>query len=66
MNTRALCGAYVMYTLQGVFILEGTVMSNEKSIPVVSTSELLTLLQSLEDHVILTINLEGDDENAEE
>lgn len=55
-----------MYTLQGVFILEGTVMSNEKSIPVVSTSELLTLLQSLDDHVILTINLEGDDENAEE
>ena len=41
-------------------------MSNENSIPVVIISELLTLLQSLDDHVILTINLEGDDENAEE
>lgn len=41
-------------------------MSNEKSIQIVTSSELLTLLQSLDDHVILTINLEGDDENAEE
>lgn len=41
-------------------------MSNERIIPVVTTSELLTLLQSMDDHVILTINLEGDDENAEE
>ena len=66
MNTQALCGAYVTYTLQSVFLLEEIVMSNEKNIQVVTTSELLTLLQSMDDHVILTINLEGDDENAEE
>lgn len=37
-------------------------MSNEENIPVITTSELRTRLQELGDHVILTIVLEGDDE----
>lgn len=37
-------------------------MNNEKNIQVMTASELRTLLQSLDDHVILTIILEGDDE----
>lgn len=41
-------------------------MDNEENIPVLTSSELRTQLQSLDDHVILTIILEGDDENAEE
>lgn len=56
-----------MYTLQGVFLLEESVMSNEKSIPAVSSSELRAQLQSLDDHAILTIVLEeGDDEDGED
>ena len=67
MNSQALCGAYVTYTLQGVFLLEEIVMSNEKSIQVITTSELLAQLQSLDDHAILTIVLEeGDDEDGED
>lgn len=41
-------------------------MQDEENIQVMTTSELRTQLQSLDDHVILTIILEGDDENAEE
>lgn len=41
-------------------------MQDEENIQVMTTSELRTQLQSLDDHVILTIILERDDENAEE
>lgn len=37
-------------------------MSNEENIPVITASELRARLQELDDHVILTIVLEGDDE----
>ena len=37
-------------------------MNNEENIQVMTSSELHTQLQSLDDHVILTIILEGDDE----
>lgn len=40
-------------------------MSNEENIPVLTTSDLITLLQNMDDHVILTINLEGDAEDGE-
>ncbi|MGN0268151.1 MAG: hypothetical protein ACI4D7_10785, partial [Lachnospiraceae bacterium] len=35
-------------------------MSNEENIPVLTKTDLITLLQNMDDHVILTINLEGD------
>ena len=63
MNSQTLCGAYVTYTLQGAFYLEEKEMSNEENIPVITASELRTRLQELGDHVILTIVLEGDDED---
>lgn len=37
-------------------------MNNEENIRVMTSSELRTQLQSLDNHVILTIILEGDDE----
>lgn len=37
-------------------------MNKEENIQVMTASELRTQLQSLGDHVILTIILEGDDE----
>lgn len=46
----------------GAFYLEEKEMSNEENIPVITASELRTRLQELGDHVILTIVLEGDDE----
>ena len=40
-------------------------MSNEENIPVLTKTDLITLLQNMDDHVILTINLEGDVEDGE-
>lgn len=37
-------------------------MNNEENIQVMTSSELRTQLKFLDDHVILTIILEGDDE----
>lgn len=77
MNSQALCGMYEKYTLQGVFYLlkstllllagfyGGKAMSNEENIPVLTKTDLITLLQNMDDHVILTINLEGDAEDGE-
>ena len=44
------------------FSFGGKPMNNEENILVMTSSELRTQLQSLDDHVILTIILEGDDE----
>lgn len=40
-------------------------MSNEEYIPVLTKTDLITLLQNMDDQVILTINLEGDAEDGE-
>ena len=40
-------------------------MSNEENIPVLTKADLITLLQNMDDQVILTINLEGDAEDGE-
>lgn len=40
-------------------------MSNEENIPVLTKTDLITLLQNMDDQVILTINLEGDAEDGE-
>lgn len=57
--------SYITYTLQGAFSLGGKAMSNEENIPVLTKTDLITLLQNMDDQVILTINLEGDAEDGE-
>lgn len=65
MNSQALCGAYVAYTLQSAFF-GGSIMS-EENIPIITAENLRTQLQTMDDHVILTIVLtEGDDDDAKE
>lgn len=40
-------------------------MSNEENIPVLTKTDLIILLQNMDDQVIFTINLEGDAEDGE-